>query len=492
MKKFLFHAKFVLYLMLSPLFAQAAVDNAGDLVAGVWTTNPRYMTFGSYNGHPLVWRVLEVKDRDNDFNSIKTAFLLLDDLLRDSDDNVELKVYDYSSNNFLNSKIKEWLNNDKGGFLSCLEDYKADILSTEYGPGNRPRRWSGGAVNGKSKIFLLSVGEASNKSYFSNDTDRAVANAVWWLRSPGFENNISALALSDGGVARNGNYTGSIYGVRPAMKIDLSPSSSFANCSVSYGLTVKTDDGSFPVAGVKLSLEPSSEAAIITRIYSNSAGAACFANVLPGDYTVVASKPGYLVNTKRITVESAATQALSLTKDNAAVPDKVKFGKYEGNPIEWSVLDVVNGKALLFAGALFQSQFDVQGSSVWANSSLRTQLNGNMSDDFLQESNFTAYETAAIDKTASATGDAVFILSSEEVFSYLPDSNMRFFEDKEWLMRSAFNEEDVEAISPGGDYGGGIPAYTRYLLGWVRPAMWLDLSRVTYNLSTNTLEPIEK
>ncbi|MCL1876154.1 MAG: carboxypeptidase-like regulatory domain-containing protein [Synergistaceae bacterium] len=491
-KRFLFYAALVLSLALSPLAAHATADIAGDMERGVWATNPRYMTFGSYNGNTLVWRVLEVKDKDNDFKGAKTAFLLLDDLLRDSSDKVEIVIYDYSSNSFPDSVMKRWLNDENNGFIVGLENYKADVLDTTYGPDNRPRRWSGGAASGKSKVFLLSVGEANNVNYFANEADRAVDNKTWWLRSPGFENSITALVLSDGGVARNGNYTSSIYGIRPAIKIDLSSSSSFINIPVSYMLIVKADDGSAPIMGAKISLVPSTESAQSATIYSNSVGVARFANVLPGEYTVKISKPGYIAKSEDIIITSSATPAISIVANPTAMPDKVRFGKYDETFIEWSVLDIVNGKALLFAGALFQSQFDMQGSTIWANSSLRSQLNGNKEGDFLHESNFSTEEAAAIDAKASATGDAVFILSCNEVYSYLTDANMRFYDDKEWLTRSALNEEDVEVISPGGDYGGGIQAYTRYLLGWVRPAMWIDLSRVTYDAGTNTLLPIEK
>jgi len=176
MKKLLFFHALVLYFILISIPVCSATHNAREMDVGVWTENQRYMSFGSYNGRSLVWRVLEVKENDMDSGGVKTAFLLLDDLLRSLDGSVEAVGFG-SSNNFPNSKIKEWLNDNTSGFMSCLSAYHPDILDTTYGPGNAPRRWLGGSTSDTSKVFLLSAEEADNKSYFANDADRTAANA---------------------------------------------------------------------------------------------------------------------------------------------------------------------------------------------------------------------------------------------------------------------------------------------------------------------------
>ena|GEM_PF-2020908 len=472
---------------LTPLPALSA-QKAGDMESGVWKNNPRYITFGAHNGHPLVWRVLEVKDNDMDSNGIKTAFLLLDDLLKDSRGNVEMRGFDEASNSFPNSKINEWLNDDKSGFLTSLGDYQQDILDATYGPDHR--KWHGGPASGTSKCYLLSVREANNANYFSSDADRSIIDnrSSWWLRSPGFENNIATSVLHFGGVARNGPFVFGDSGVRPVLKISLSPSSAFVDIPVHYELAVKTENENNIISGAKVSLTSHSMMQNVER-FSNSTGMTRFGNVTPGEYTVVVSKPGYITKSLDITISASVTPALSLTHDPTSLQDKVKFGKYNAEPIEWVVIDIVNDKALLLAGALFERYFDFQGSSAWANSSLRAYLNSSINDDFLQEANFTPSEAAAIDASASATGDSVFLLSSEEAYRYLPDANMRYFDDKAWLTRTPHGEEDVEAISPDGEYGGGIPVFSREVPGWSRPAMWVDLSLLTLDHSTNTLLP---
>jgi len=482
MKKIIFFAVLVMCLPLAPLNAQAA-DDAGDMAVGAWTVNPRYVTFGAYKGFSLVWRVLEVKDNDMDFGGIKTAFLLLDDLLRDSNGNVEIKTFDPKNNYFPASEIKNWLNDGENGFLAVLGAYQADILDTTYSADNASRKWPSRAPSGASKVYMLSVGESNNGKYFASDADRS-ASRRWWLRSPGYGKDIATSVQSFGGVAGNGPYVYGDSGVRPALKISLSPSSVFAAVPVSYVLAVNVNDGSNPIPGAKVSLVPYSERN--AEIFSDSVGKARFANVTPGEYTVTLSKPGYETESQNVTVPG--TPVISLTIDPTALPAKVKFGKYDGVPINWDVLDVVDGKALLFAEPLFQSNFDIgAGSGVWKNSSLRALLNNSDTGGFLQAANFTADEAAAIDASASAAGDSVFLLSINEAHCYLPDANMRRFDAKEWLTRTPIGNEDVQYINVDGEYGGGIPAYYTGILCWVRPAMWVDLNALSFDLATGSL-----
>ena len=232
------------------------------------------------------------------------------------------------------------------------------------------------------------------------------------------------------------------------------------------------NDGRSPIPGAKVSLAlPSGQNA---EIFSDSGGEARFSNVASGTYTVTLSKPGYETESQPVAVPGAPS--ISLTIDPTSLPAKVKFGKYDGKPIMWDVLDIVDGKALLFAEPLFQSNFDARaGSSSWKNSSLRALLNSSDTGCFLHGANFAAEEAAAINAAASPTGDSVFLLSIDEAYRYLPDANMRFYDAKEWLTRTPSGNEDVQYINVDGGYGGGIPAHYTGILCWIRPAMWVDL-----------------
>ena len=497
-KKFIFFTALILCLA----FAEPALA-ADDMTAGTWVNNPRYITFGDHHGRPLVWRVLEVKDEDPDFDGIKTAFLLLDDVVRGSGGLVEFMRFDRSNNDFPNSEIRQWLNDDTSGFLAALSAYKAYMLDTTYASGNPPRLWPNGVPEGTSKVFLLSVEEALDDRYFADNADRAASSAWWWLRSPGFEDDIATLVLHSGDIARNGFYIRNPLAVRPALKIDLSPSSVFAAVPVSHVSTVKAIDENAPVRGAKVTLAPVGDAPLgvplldtpQAQIFSNSVGVARFTNVTPGEYAVTISKPGYATESWVITVPAPATPALSLTHDPDALPGRVIFGSYNGRPIEWDVLDIVDNRALLLAGALWERHFDFGGNSAWESSSLREYLNSDIIDEnricFLHEINFTAAETAAMDAGASPTGDAVFLLSSWEVFHYMPDAEMRSFGDISWLTRSPAGGDSVVAVNSSGELS-AYPVLSRSAIGWTRPAVWVDLNMLTFDRDTNTLLGIEE
>jgi hypothetical protein len=239
--------------------APAFAEKAGDMAEGTWAkdgeySNPRYLTFGDYNGHALKWRVLEVYGN-------KTALLVLDDVLRERDGTAATMNFDadtvdgVGTNNFPASDICLWLNDDDNDtadddgingfvFSAGLNDYQAGILDTEYGPDtpfpidnteDGKYTWHGETQTGKSKIFLLSVDDATNPNYFvdgeKTDDDEYMFGAYsdrdlgheYWLRSPGFS-NVHAAVVIPGGQVNNfiGNNVGHQYAVRPALKIDIS------------------------------------------------------------------------------------------------------------------------------------------------------------------------------------------------------------------------------------------------------------------------------
>jgi hypothetical protein len=166
------------FMLCSAAFADDGL--AGRLEVGTWTANPRYLTFGSYNGHALKWRILEVKDNDPGFEGKKTAFLLLDDVLRDSGGAVMLATFNNLTynNSFPDSSISKWLNDDDNdtddgtnGFIfsAGLNAYQEGMLDTTYGPDNSwGYSWQDGPAEASSKVFLLGADEAANPNYFTD------------------------------------------------------------------------------------------------------------------------------------------------------------------------------------------------------------------------------------------------------------------------------------------------------------------------------------
>ena len=200
-----------------------------------------------YNIDPIKWRVLE--------NANGQLFLL-------SDQNLDVFQYhtDWESVTWEKSTMRSWLNgysasHNTGG--SSGTDYTSDnfigtafsekeqkaIAETEVVNDDNPNYGTERGNNTTDKIFLLSIAEANNGSYFADDASRISTNTAyvagggkigssgmydvgvadyWWLRSPGSSANYAANVDLYGGVFSNGItvYFASI-AVRPAFNLDL-------------------------------------------------------------------------------------------------------------------------------------------------------------------------------------------------------------------------------------------------------------------------------
>ena len=230
---------FIFLLILAAIFPvgafSASVSDLPDLDIGTWAgdgTNPgdghRYIDMGSYNGHTLRWRVLDVYISDGtDGNTAgsKTALLLLDDVLFTPAGDIERRVFDtynsYSSNWARPSDIKTFLN---GAFYDTAfnTDEQSSIITANYRMGGSYEGYFGFPITDSSKVFLLSTDEALNPAYFANSADRALANSDWWLRSPGDTFYYAANVRTTGTAVGIGNAVDNSRGVRPALKLDLS------------------------------------------------------------------------------------------------------------------------------------------------------------------------------------------------------------------------------------------------------------------------------
>ena len=199
-----------------------------------------------YNTDPIKWRVLE--------NADGQLFLL-------SDQNLDVFQYhtEYESVTWETSTMRSWLNgysasHNTGG--SSGIDYTSDnfigtafsekeqkaIADTTVVNDDNPTYGTEGGENTNDKIFLLSIAEAQNSSYFADDNSRIATNTAyvadggkidggmsvvgeadyWWLRSPGVDDDIAAYVNDNGGVRSFGpNVDFVITAVRPAFNLDL-------------------------------------------------------------------------------------------------------------------------------------------------------------------------------------------------------------------------------------------------------------------------------
>lgn len=177
------------------------------------------------------------------------------------------------------------------------------------------------------------------------------------------------------------------------------------------------------------------------------------------------------------------------------VGDRLFFGCYQGDDIEWVVLDAKDGRALLFcAYSLDLRPFHKKRVSVtWARSDLREWLNG----EFVKEA-FSKKEQGRICVTtlknpgydgamgASDTEDKVFLLSVPEtaheydlpadfnISNYVDNSRDGYLISGYWLRTPAGNS--CQAIRTHGAWS-SIPSVSTISVDairvGVRPAMWI-------------------
>lgn len=154
-------------------------------------------------------------------------------------------------------------------------------------------------------------------------------------------------------------------------------------------------------------------------------------------------------------------------------------------PIEWDVLEIQNGKALLLSKyILFTSEFDNDNNYNWENSYLRNRLN----DEFLNSA-FNKKEQNIIQETEIKSNDIsvkdkVFALSEEEFSKYCRNrvttptkyaelNNIYDSNDLDnWWLRSisSYNSNENEYVW----YGGSVKSQDCYTEIGVRPAIWIE------------------
>ncbi len=189
-----------------------------------------YVFFGAYeqdnntsNGKEDVeWLVLEVKDG----KALVISKYALD-----------CKPYDTSGTGVTweTCTLRRWLNNDFINAAFSAEE-KAIIPTVTVSADKNPEYSTNPGNATQDQVFLLSITEAN--TYFSSDSARqckptkyAVANGVsesnssncrWWLRSPGYFQNLAATVSTGGDVPEGGNRVSiDFIAVRPALWIDL-------------------------------------------------------------------------------------------------------------------------------------------------------------------------------------------------------------------------------------------------------------------------------
>lgn len=175
-----------------------------------------YIYYGTWNGSPIKWRVL-----DDQTNTGSTGLFLLSDVLLGSGDSGGV-YFDNSSpysNVWQGSDAQTWCENFYSSNFSTGE--QSVVIATTK---SVPFAASENILNG-DKVFFLSAQEAENDEYgFTNDAAR-VANygdsaGVWWLRSPDAGSTVNAGAVIYNGLVTT-HYVYAAWAARPAFNLDL-------------------------------------------------------------------------------------------------------------------------------------------------------------------------------------------------------------------------------------------------------------------------------
>jgi curved DNA-binding protein CbpA len=176
-------------------------------------------------------------------------------------------------------------------------------------------------------------------------------------------------------------------------------------------------------------------------------------------------------------------------RNTLGVGDIFEFGEYNNKIVEWIILSVEDGKALIISkDCIAKKAYDNEfGSPTWEQSSLRQWLNHDFYDalEMAQKDLILESEIVNADNDeygtfgGNNTWDKIFLLSIEEAVTYFKndESRITLYDGKTaaWWLRSPIYGDGSAAFVHSG--GGVIVSGYGVLSGYsgVRPALWLNL-----------------
>ena len=405
------------------------------------------VTFGTYKDEAIEWNVLDYKDGKN---------LLLSKYILDT-----RQIYDPGEEEYPkdmtweNTMIRTWLNEDF--FNSAFsEDEKAKIETTLVKNHENTRFGTAAGNDTEDKIFLLSMDEAeqyfesdnervadaakSVKEYFDTDNYEGKKGYGWFLRTPGDMGRRNTLVDDNGRIDTIGEW---------------------GECFIALTETMTEVYGIRPAMWVRLDKPVEVDHIDISH----------------SEFTGEWSDPTY------------------------DPTEYVDFGYYEGDKINWIVVDRKDGKTLLLSRDVIDAQLfnDKNGEVTWETSSLRAWLN----DEFYRKA-FNSAEQEKIQLThlttpdnpesgfpgGNDTDDKVFLLSYEELvqYDYLGEHEVAFatiYAYNQGVIPNGYNYCSWWLRSPGNSVG-DVACVTNYeeardsAAGYlnrygIRPAIWVDL-----------------
>lgn len=186
------------------------------------------------------------------------------------------------------------------------------------------------------------------------------------------------------------------------------------------------------------------------------------------------------------------------------VGDIIKFGKTSRSlywldppkPIKWKVLEIKDGKALVISEETLT--YYTYDDSSWENSTIRKEINGSYYNGWFSDveksmictTEIPAKETTDGKVSKKTVKDKIFLLSEAEVNKYFPNpadklcisEYMRqdmyeevYYSVNYWWTRTTDDKGNIRTVYMEED-GAEIVGRERSKYGYVRPAMWIDLT----------------
>ena len=164
--------------------------------------------------------------------------------------------------------------------------------------------------------------------------------------------------------------------------------------------------------------------------------------------------------------ETVTTETTVEEDDGISVGDHIMFGNYPKNngndpePVEWRVLEIKDGKALIISEYLLEPKaYNTELADVtWENSSLRKWLNGDFYDKVFSDSEKSLIQTVTIENQdnplygtpgGNDTEDKMFCLSLEEVQIYFADANDRMTALTDYALSRGASECEDKTLDNG-------------------------------------------
>lgn len=202
-------------------------------------------TYGNiywFQYEPLRWRILDASTGLVMCETIIDSQPYSNYIKYNSDDCEYYNDKGTYSSDWKTSSLKAWLNDDFYSTAFTLSQQNKIISQSHSNKGYYTLTGTTGyerydSDDTSEKIYLLSYDEALNSNYFSSSTARKAqgsdyakcqglyvynGNSYWRLRSPGYFSSYTCYVNYDGGVGSYCSTYYTYYGVRPALKLNLS------------------------------------------------------------------------------------------------------------------------------------------------------------------------------------------------------------------------------------------------------------------------------